>query len=415
MKYLTLILKNLRRNLIRSGLTAMGVMVLVLVVTLIWSILSFLDAATAEKADNLKGIVSERWTLPSQMPFSYANSLSEGAAREPQDVRPTDAMTWQFFGGSLDPKTRSFENSLFAFALEPAKLLTMMDELDNLPPGQRDEFSLTVKKLEQTRQGLIVGKTRLAKINKRVGDRITLFGLNYRNLELELEIVGLFPEGRYDSSAAMNRDYLNAALDAYPSTHNGEQHPLALKSLNLVWLRFSDRKVFEAVGQQIAESPFYSSPAVKLETASSGISTFLTAYRDLVWGMRWLLAPAILVTLSLVISNAIGISVRERRMEMAILKVLGFRPNQVLGLILGEALLLGGVAGFLSSTITYLVVNLWMNGVRFPIAFFGVFYVPDAALWWGLAIGLGTAFVGSIFPAWSTRRVRVIDVFSKVS
>ena len=66
---------------------------------------------------------------------------------------------------------------------------------------------------------------------------------------------------------------------------------------------------------------------MKCETASSGIATFLEAYRDLIWGMRWLLAPAILVTLSLVISNAISISVRERRMELAVLKVLGFRPG----------------------------------------------------------------------------------------
>jgi len=415
MTYWILIFKNLRRNVVRSTLTALGVMVLVLVVTMIWSILAFLDVATAEKASNLKGIVSERWMLPSQMPFSYAASLSEGAARDVGDVRPTDSMTWQFFGGSLDANTRTRENSVFAFALEPEKLLTMMDELDSLPPGPRAEFAQTVEKLARNRQGLIVGKTRLAAINKQVGDRITLYGLNYRGIELELEIVGLFPEGRYDSSAALDREYLNAALDAYPGKNNGQPHPLSSKSLNLVWLLFPDRQAFEAVGQQISESPFYTSPAVKLETSSSGVATFLSAYRDLLWGMRWLLAPAILVTLALVISNAIGISVRERRKEMAVLKVLGFRPNQVLGVVLGEALLLGSVSGAVSSIATYLFVNHVIGGVGFPIAFFGEFYIPDAALWWGLAMGFGTSFVGSIVPAWSTRTVRVVDVFSKVS
>ena len=57
--------------------------------------------------------------------------------------------------------------------------------------------------------------------------------------------------------------------------------------------------------------------------------------------MRWLLVPAILVTMALVIANAISISVRERRTEMAVLKVLGFHPTQILLLVLGEALLIG--------------------------------------------------------------------------
>ena len=76
---------------------------------------------------------------------------------------------------------------------------------------------------------------------------------------------------------------------------------------------------------------------------------FLDAYRDLLWGMRYLLVPAILVTLALVIANAISISVRERRMEMAVMKVLGFRPLQILLLVLGESLLIGARRGFISA------------------------------------------------------------------
>ena len=55
MKYLLLIAKNLRRNRTRSLLTAAGTIILVLVVSLVWSILSFLDAATTE--NNLRKMV----------------------------------------------------------------------------------------------------------------------------------------------------------------------------------------------------------------------------------------------------------------------------------------------------------------------------------------------------------------------
>lgn len=415
MKFLKLIVRNLRRNLLRTVLMGMGTMVLVFAITLVWSILYFLDLATSEKSSNFKAIVTERWQLPSQMPFAYAQSLSEGAARNQGDLKPDDSMTWQFYGGTLDPAKRTRDSIIFFFALEPKKLLTMMDELDSLPPKEKAALDVGIKKMEKQRDGIIVGRERLAAINKKVGERITVTSLNYKDIDLDFEIVGVFPEGRYNQSAAMNRDYLLDALDNYPRTHQGKKHPMADKTLNLVWLRMPNSAAFNSIAEQITSSPDYGSPAVKCETASSGVSSFMEAYRDLIWGMRWLLAPAMLVTLSLVIANAISITVRERMTEMAVLKVLGFRPGQILTLVLGESLLIGGIAGLLSAAGTYFLINNVMGGIKFPIAFFGAFFIPLAALWWGLAIGLGTAFIGSILPAWSARTVKVSDVFSKVA
>ena len=127
------------------------------------------------------------------------------------------------------------------------------------------------------------------------------------------------------------------------------------------------------------------------------------------------MAPAILVTLSLVIANAISISVREQRKELAVLKVLGFSPNRILALVLGEALLLGAGAGFLSAGLTFLAVNYGFGGIQFPIGFFDRFFVPRDALWWGPAMGGGASLLGSFVPAWSARNVKVADVFSKVA
>jgi putative ABC transport system permease protein len=55
------------------------------------------------------------------------------------------------------------------------------------------------------------------------------------------------------------------------------------------------------------------------------------------------------------------------------------------------------------------------GGLSLPIAFFGVFYIPLAAIWWGAAVGVGTALAGSLLPAWTARRVRVADVFARVT
>lgn len=416
MKFFRLIIQNLFRNKTRSLLTAAGTMILVFVVTLVWSILGFLATATTEKPANIKAIVSERWRLPSMMPYAYAPSLKQGAATEPEHIKPTDDMTWTFYGGSIDPKKRTFESIVFAFCLEPKKLLTMMDGLDELPPDSQERKSLeaAVAKLEQNRQGILLGQQRADMLKKKVGDRFVIHSFNYKEIDLEVEVLGILPTRRYDQSAAMNIEYLLNAIDAYKQKHNGKAHEMADKTLNLVWLRVPDTKAFTQVAAQIEASPQFTLPAVKVQTASAGISTFLEAYADLLWGMRWLLAPAILVTLAVVIANAISISVRERQTEFAVLKVLGFRPAQILMLVLGEALLVGVVSGVLSAGGTWLIVNQVAGGIPFPIAFFPKFLIPVQAWWWGLAVGGGTAFLGSFVPAANACRVKVSEVFARV-
>src|SRR5262249_38757147 len=162
-------------------------------------------------------------------------------------------------------------------------------------------------------------------------------------------------------------DYLNDAIDNYPREHSGQRHPLADRSMNLFWLRVADSESFQRISGQIMSSPSFSNPAVKCETASSGIASLFDAYKTIIWGLRWLPASAILVVLSLVLANSISISVRERRMEVAVFKVLGFRPVHILGLVIGEAVALGALAGLASSATAYYVIDKVVGGVPFPI------------------------------------------------
>ncbi len=141
----------------------------------------------------------------------------------------------------------------------------------------------------------------------------------------------------------------------------------------------------------------------------------MEAFRDLLWGLRWVLTPACLVTLSLVIATAISISVRERQLEFAVLKVLGFRPGQIVLLVVGEALALGVGVGLATAAGLFALVNWYLEGIRFPIGFFDVFFVPPMGVAVGAAVGAVTSLAGSLVPAWSARNVKVADVFAKVA
>lgn len=421
MKFLVLVFENIRRNLIRTVLTSLGTMMLVLVVTLVFTVLTTLDRAATEKSSNIKAIVTEKWQNPSMMPYSYAASLADGAADpgDPNAVRPQDSMTWGFFVGSTEsnPAKRGYENIFFTVIMEPEKARTMLDSVDVLTDEQAASLIEGIKRIKEVRNGAIVGEGRLKKMKRKVGDRIIAYGLNYRDITLELEIVGTFPKAaeQYTDWSVIRRDFFETELDTYKAAHNNKPHANAEKSLALAWLRVPDRASFNKVTEQILASPSFTNPSVKCETSSTAITSFLDAYRDIIWGVRWLLAPACMLVLSLVISNAISISVRERRTEFAVLKVLGFLPGQILTLVLGEALLVGTISGFLSAGLTYIVINGIWGGLPFPIAFFPKFAVPLHCLWWGALMGSATAFAGSFFPAWSARNVRVSDVFAKVA
>lgn len=416
MKYFKLIFRNVRRNPLRSLLTAAVTIVLVFVVTMVWSMLWLLDLVMTEKTQNFQAMVTEKWGIPSRMPYAYADPLSRGAARNPGDVVPLDSMTWQFFIGTIDPDKMTRESMVFAIACEPEKIATMMEGLESLPTDQQKQLHEDIADLKSTRQGIILGNNHLLATNKRVGERLKLYGISIsKGLDLEFEIVGAFPPGRYDTMAAFNRDYFVNALDAYPQQHNGQKHPWSDRNLSLMLLKVADSETFARLAQQVETSPELSNPAVRCETMASGMSSMLEPFRDLIWGMRWLLAPACLATVLLVIANAISISVRERRLELAVLKVLGFRPYQILILVLGEAILLGAGAGMLSSWATYGIVNWGMGGIPFMLGFFSRFLIPTAALWWGPALGAVAGLLGSFFPAWSARGVKVAEVFSKVA
>lgn len=412
----SLVFRSVWRNKLRTMLTASSVFVLTFVVSMIWSILIFLENTTAPNTRSSKGIATEKWSLPSQLPISYAEGISEGGAVvDRDDIRPMDSMTWQFYAGSTDPKNRTPQSTVFAIAVEPQKILTMMEELDSLQGNTKVRFTQVVSDFEKNPHGIILGRQRIRNLNRQVGDHMTLYGFAYyKDLEIEVEIVGTFPPGRYDNSAIIQKDYFNRVMDAYPSSHQGRRHPLAEKSLNAVWMKVPNVESLTRIDRQIQSSGKYSQPSVKVETVAAGMALFVDAYSDIVQLLRWIVIPSVMVTLAIVVSNASSISVRERRTEIAVLKVLGFRPINLFMLVILESIFVSGLAGAIGSISTYLLVNHLIGGIAFPIAFFTKFFIDASLLWWGALVGVFVGIAGSVIPAVAASKVKSAEVFARV-
>jgi len=418
MKFFLLILKNLRRNKLRTALTALSTMVLVFVVTMIWTVVYFLDEFTKEKSGNLSVVVTERWQMASQMPLWYTEPLSRGAARKTGDKEPKDSMAWQFYTGTLDADKRTRENLVVLVAMdvrklprkshEDGKVIVSKGMIDDLDPIDEE----LIEKLAQTTQGCLLGKKRLKALNKKIGERFKMTALDYTGIDLEFEIVGVLPEGRWDENGFMNERYLNKAIDAYKGP-GGAKHPLDQRRLNMFWVKVGKKEDFGQIVEQINTCPDFSERPVKCETFASMIANFLDSYSGFFWFIEWVLVPGSMFSMALLIANAISLNVRERIKEMAVLKVLGFQPWQLLFLVLGEALLLGAGSGLLAGSLIYFIANGLAGGIVFPGAR-DPFPVPWTAILWGTSVGGAAALIGSILPAWTARTVKASEVFARV-
>src|SRR5712691_463387 len=99
-------------------------------------------------------------------------------------------------------------------------------------------------------------------------------------------------------------------------------------------------EVGSAIDAQFENS---SSPTIT-ESERTFTADFMSMAGDLgvlIKGIGLMVCFAIL----LVTTNTMSMAVRERRMEIAVLKTLGFTSAQVMGLVISEALVIGGAGG----------------------------------------------------------------------
>ena len=122
-------------------------------------------------------------------------------------------------------------------------------------------------------------------------------------------------------------------------------------------------------------------------------------------------------TILLVTANTMSLAVRERRTEIAVLKTLGFKAHQVMGLVLGEALIIGALGGavglFLARGIDprpdpapFIRTTCGARALR-PRPSLGV-----GGIGFGLALALG--WVAGLMPAPGAYRARITDMLRKV-
>ena len=123
---------------------------------------------------------------------------------------------------------------------------------------------------------------------------------------------------------------------------------------------------------------------------------------------------AIIVVLS--VSNNLVANVFERTGEIGTLLALGFRRRRIVGLFIGEGLLLGVLGGILGAVVGWIAAEIISEiGIPMPpapgMAFgfnAGITVTPRLAVGSFLLI-VTTTVVASIYPAWRASRLVIVD------
>ena len=376
MKFGHLILANLLRKKIRTGLT-MGSFAVALFLFGILAVVrgAFSGLQDVAGADRL--VVMNKTSLMQALPISYRDRLLR--------IPGVKQMTFNYsFGGVYQDE----RNSFVALAIDVENYRTMFPEFI-IPDDQWTAFVTD-------REGCIVGEGLAKRFHWKVGDRI--------------------PMKRYPATLEFNIRAVYRGKQPHNNTHQFWFHWKLLdeKSWPKGFVRVYNvrivnpdhaAQVAKAIDQEFANSPW--------ETRTITENDFAASVVKMMGDVEFLLlsiGSVVFFTLLLVTGNTMAIAVRERVGELAVLKAVGFSDVFVLVQVLIQSVVVAALGGALGLGLAKLFT---LNGdpTRGLLPFF---YLPGKAIASGLALALLVGVVSGILPALSAMRLRVVQAMRRV-
>jgi putative ABC transport system permease protein len=379
MKYRHLILTNLFRKRIRTGLTA-GSFAVALFLFGILAVVrgAFQQGIDVAGADRL--VVVNRVSIIQPLPLAYRDRL----ARIPGVTQVTFA-TW--FGGVYQDERNFFPQ----FAIDRETYRQMFPEF-SVPDEQWQAFL-------GDREGAVVGEALAERFNWKVGDRIPIRGTIFPGT-WEFNIRGVYRGQRVqdDTSQFWFRwDYLD------------ERKTFGKGLVGWYTVRIANPddavQLVRTIDDQFANSP--------AETKTDTEKAFAASFVKQMGNIQLLIlsiGSVVFFTLLLVTGNTMAIAVRERTRELAVLKAVGFSNGFVLALVLAETTVVAAIGGGIGLGLAKLfTLRGDPTGGLLPF-----FYLPLDAIVLGVALALAVGLMAGILPALAAGRLRVVDALRRV-
>lgn len=375
-----LVRANLRRNRLRTALTATSIALATLLVCLLLTMPAGLDAILSRTAGTTRISVVNRAGLVYFLPYSLMQRV-----RGLPGVAGAMGMVW--FGGAFEDEARV---TFPSFAVEAGHVGAVYPDY-GIDPEVLAAF-------ERYRDAVLVGPSTAKRYGWKPGDRITLRSPVW-NVALDLRVVGEIPQ-QGSPVVWVQREYLDQALQSEWGRKLGQ--------VGVIWIRAENADAVQPVMDEIDALTRTSDSPTTQQTEKDFFSSFVGSLRGFI---AILLAVTGLVTLCIVFiaANTASLSIRERAREIALLKALGFGRSQIFALLLGESVLLCSAAGAIGVALSYGLSRALRNlaGSSPALGPLASFAVTPRVIAMGLALALGVGIVSGIAPAWGAARRRV--------
>ena len=156
-------------------------------------------------------------------------------------------------------------------------------------------------------------------------------------------------------------------------------------------------------------------PGVKVVSSESMLTGIRQGLTSLVGGML-VLVVLMFASTALMVGVLFSAIVTERRGELGLLKAIGARRGQIVGMMLAEAAIATGVGGLVGVIVGWLVLRAAERSLVYHLSDMGVPFVwldrPTTAAFAALAVLVAAAVgaVGALAPAWRASRRDAYDL-----
>jgi putative ABC transport system permease protein len=385
MNSLKYILRNVRRNKLRSLLTMLSIGFSLALLTILLGYLAMQAQWGIEADKHHRIVVMSSSGFAGAVPISYVDRV-----RDMPDIQACAPFSW--FGGTYKEQQMAFAQ----FGTDPKHVFNVWPEYV-IDPEQLKEF-------QNDRQACVADRRLANRMKWNIGDRIPLKGTFY-DVALDLKLVGLFDAPQTTDSLWFDLEYLSESLRAKGMEQQSS-------NAGTIFAKTKSPDVMAAISKEIDDRFSSSDNPTRTQTETA----FAQIFTDMLGNIQTfilVIGLAVVFALSLVAATAMAMSMRERTTEVAVLKAIGFSRMSVLVFVLGEACciaLLGGLFGLGMGC-------LCLQGLHGASAQFFPFSVSEFAGPWMLnllAAAAGIGIVSGLVPAIRAAQLSVVDGLRRV-
>jgi putative ABC transport system permease protein len=390
-KYLGYVLRNARRNPLRSMLTVASIAICLFPVMLLLSYFRVNEEINASaKGYNQLITMNQQGLGGGSVPISLAREIETW-----HDAGVLAATPYSWFGGKVGDLPADFAQ----FAVDPEAVFAVNDAL-TVSPEQLEAF-------RNTRSGCIIGRKLAVERSLKVGDKLLLKRDLYP-VDLDLDIVGIYdgPPKADLRTVFFSWDFLEETLKASP---DGQR---MAGNAGTVFFKCKSAEAMPALITKVDEYTRNSDTP----TRTQDLEAFGTMFMEMIGDFRYYIlcvGIAVVFVLAMVAGVAMAMSMRERTTEIAVLKAIGFSKGRVLFLVLAEATLVAAIGGAIGAFGTQALFQV-VDGVRLFQGFLPVFYIPWRIALFGFSMSVLIGLVSGFIPAVQASRLSVINGLRKV-